>query len=677
MHKRLSRNTWKSFAAACAVAGLLGAHPAQAQDKPRAQSQIGDVFYIVMENHNFTQPSSDTSAPAQILGNAAAPYLNSLVTPGNANAAQVSYASAYHNVLSTPSGTGVSIHPSEPNYVWAEAGTNGPLNDNDPYPSNVISDPNLSGLLQSAGIAWKSYQEDIDLSGSGSSTTSTVLPQGQWTVPLTSLSGTSSSYTNLYNGSDQFFYACKHNGPLFFADTNGGNDATTSNPEVSHYAPLQQLGTDLVNNTVGRYNLITPDIYNDMHTGLTGGFTYHGVLYTGDQAGVAQGDNFLSVVVPQIMASQAYQHNGVIVIWNDETEGTDQNDFTHTITEIVISPLAKGNAYDSTVDYTHSSDLKTFQQVFGVAAPGGGYLGDANSFGISNLSDLFQPGVIPAWAAASVSTGADGFTRLLWTDADGTASVWKVSASGQLVTQQQFGPYSGWTAKAIATGPDNQTRLLWTNADGTAAYYLLDSNNAFVSQQQYGPYSGWTAQGLAVQPDNTTRALWTNTDGTATVWTLDSAVHLTTQQQYGPYSGWTAQSLATDPDGTERLLWDNTSGAATFWKLSSTSQMTGQQQYGPYSGYTASAIASAPDGTGRVVWAGTDGHIALWSIDANNTYTGQQTQFGPYTGWSFRGLGVGADGNARLVWDNISGQGALWGITASGSFSSDVQFGPY
>ena len=38
----------------------------------------------------------------------------------------------------------------------------------------------------------------------------------------------------------------------------------------------------------------------------------------------------------------------------------------------MISPLAKGNAYDSTLTYTHSSDLKTMQELFGVYGPGEG-----------------------------------------------------------------------------------------------------------------------------------------------------------------------------------------------------------------------------------------------------------------------------------------------------------------
>jgi hypothetical protein len=358
-----------------------------------AGSTVGDVFYIAMENHNFTQPASDTSAPGQIFGNPAAPFQNSLITPGNPNAVQTSWASNYYNVLATPSGNNPSIHPSEPNYIWSENGTFGFLNDNDPYPNNTLpsTTPNLSWLLQQKGISWKSYQEDADLN----STQSGILPQSQWTVPLTSVSGTlTGGFTNPYNGSNQYNFAPKHDGQLFFANTNGGNNATPSNPEAPFYAPLQQLTTDLANNTVARYNWITPDQYNDSHSTLTGGFTYKGVHYTGDQAEIAQGDNFLSIIVPQIMASQAYKNNGAIVIWWDETEGSNQNDFSHTLEEIVISPLAKGNAYQSTLTYTHSSDLETMEELFGAFAPGGGFLGDANSVGINDLSDLFVPGAI-------------------------------------------------------------------------------------------------------------------------------------------------------------------------------------------------------------------------------------------------------------------------------------------
>ncbi len=134
-----------------------------------------------------------------------------------------------------------------------------------------------------------------------------------------------------------------------------------------------------------------------MHSSLNTNFTYDGVTYQAntDQEAVALGDNFLSIVVPEIEASQAFQDNGVIVIWNDETEGDEDVNSTAGFdgTEIVISPLAKGNAYTNDILYTHASDLVTLQNIFGVAAPGGGYLGGAG--GANSLADLFKPGVIP------------------------------------------------------------------------------------------------------------------------------------------------------------------------------------------------------------------------------------------------------------------------------------------
>jgi hypothetical protein len=320
---------------------------------------------------------------------------------GTASASsQVSYATAYHNVLATPSGHNPHIHPSEPNYIWAEAGSNlGVLNDNDPFSPSGATNQNtpqhLAAFLTKAGRSWKSYQEDIDLTTVNGQLTNVPLPQDQWTVPLTSFSGVFASGVNQYNGSSQFNYAAKHNPQVFFTDTNGGNDSSTSNPLSTHYAPLQQLATDLANNSVADYNWISPTQYNDMHTTLTGG--YKGL--TGDPAKILQGDDFLSQVVPQIMASDAYKNNGVIVIWWDESEsdgvaGDNGDDFNHTIGEIIISPLAHKNVnglpYASSINYSHSSDLGTWQEVFHV----GPLLRHAeNAF---DLSDLFQPGVIPS-----------------------------------------------------------------------------------------------------------------------------------------------------------------------------------------------------------------------------------------------------------------------------------------
>jgi hypothetical protein len=233
---------------ALASASVLAASSVQA-------AEIKHVFVIALENHNFVQPQAVTDAGLhQIFGNAAAPYINSLVTPGNTNAAQTSFASNYINV---PPQNGHATHPSEPNYVWSEAGKTGPLNDATPFPNNIVSGPSLSAALQASGQSWKSYQEGIDLVKVNGQPTNQVAQPSDYVVPLSNFAGTSAAYTNAYNGSHQFNYAAKHNPQVFFDATNGGNDPTSANPEARFYAPIEQLASDLTNNTVADYNWIS------------------------------------------------------------------------------------------------------------------------------------------------------------------------------------------------------------------------------------------------------------------------------------------------------------------------------------------------------------------------------------------------------------------------------------
>lgn len=408
------------FAFAAALSCLMShAQNSQGQDLGEdSNMQIKHVFVIALENHNWTQPNNNTGQTAgtqQIFQNPNAPFINSLVN-GTAEAyingqlvdisKQVAYATAYRNVLANDDPNGPHIHPSEPQYVWAEAGTNfGILNDDDPFadnpPNSQTTSQHLSGLLQRAGKTWKSYQEDIDLTTSNGNLINLALPASQWAVPLVSLSGIfgPGNFLNAYNNSMQYNYAPKHNPMVFFTDTNGGDNLTTSNPLRDRYAPLQQLAFDLNSNRVADYNWITPDQYNEMHSGLKSGFA--GLI--GDASNIRAGDNTVSRLVPMIMASRAYTNGGAIILWWDETEndgqtGDDADDLNHTIGEIVISPMAHENVgglpYASAVDYSHSSDLRTMQEIFHVRATGSSpYLGDAKN--ANDLSDLFEPGVIP------------------------------------------------------------------------------------------------------------------------------------------------------------------------------------------------------------------------------------------------------------------------------------------
>jgi hypothetical protein len=272
---------------------------------------IQTVFVILMENHNWSS----------IKGNPSAPYINNTLLPMGAHAEN------YSNVP--------GIHPSEPNYLWLEAGTNfGVTNDNNPSSNHQSTTQHLVTQLQNAGISWRSYQEGI----SGT------------TCPLT--------MTGLY--------APKHNPMVFFDDVTNTN--STSSPNcIQHVRPYTELASDLQNNTVARYNFITPNLCHDMHnpTGCA----------TSDE--VANGDTWLSTEVPKILASQAYQNGGALLITWDESEGGD-----FPIGMIVLSPGAKPG-YANTIAYNHGSTLRTVQEIFGVTP----LLGGAATS--TDLSDLF------------------------------------------------------------------------------------------------------------------------------------------------------------------------------------------------------------------------------------------------------------------------------------------------
>jgi hypothetical protein len=373
---------------ALGLAGSLGwggipVHADGGDDDQRAKT----VFVIAMENHNWTQPSTITS-PEQIFLNPAAPFINSLVNGTSGISGEVAYAKMYLNAAP-------GNHPSEPNYVWAEAGQpdNSVGTDDDPYhpgptppmctPDTIITtDQHLSAFLTKAKKTWRSYQEDVNVD------LTTNVPQAAslWTVPLFSQSGKFTSGLNEYNYSTQYNYAAKHNPMVFFTDTAGPCPATHS----TQYPPLQQLALDLQNNKVADYNWITPDQYNDQHSSLSAG--YGSFVPASDQSSIAQGDNFLARIVPLIMASDAYKDHGVIVLWWDESEGGDTA--AETMPFMIISRDAHqnvgGKPYSNTIQYSHSSFLRTMQEIFGLD-PSHGYawLGGASS--ATDMSDLFKP----------------------------------------------------------------------------------------------------------------------------------------------------------------------------------------------------------------------------------------------------------------------------------------------
>ena len=223
---------------------LSGADPT-----PPAAAWNGTVFTLVMENKS----SND------IIGNSAAPYINSL-------AKQYTIAGGYHDSY---------VHPSEPNYLWMVAGQNfGILDDDDPASHSIDATAHIADQLELAGLSWKSYQEGMG-------------------APCGLVSH------------DR--YAAKHDPFVYFDDINGW-DGKTFQPSArcnEHVVDYSQFDVDLAANALPRYVFITPNLDDDMHDGS-----------------IQQGDTWAANEIPKILNSPAFTNGGVLFLLWDEGSGT-------------------------------------------------------------------------------------------------------------------------------------------------------------------------------------------------------------------------------------------------------------------------------------------------------------------------------------------------------------------
>jgi phosphatidylinositol-3-phosphatase len=293
---------------------------------------IQTVFVIMMENNDWSN----------IQGNSSAPYINSLVGSGDAGSGTAAYALNYH----VPQSGGAPLHPSNPNYIWLEAGDNlGITSDQSDTSSTHQSTTNhLVTELSTASISWKVYAEGITA--------------GQ--CPISDNTGTD--------------YAVKHDPQVFFDDVAGNPPSASATPCTTNVVPFTQLATDLSSNAQARYNFIVPNLCDDMHGDL--GFQNNCIQGLTDN--VQQGDTFLSTLVPSITATQAYKTAGAIFIVWDEGSGSSGD---NPMGMILLSPKAKPG-YSNNTHYDHSSTLKTISEIFGVTPP-------RAAAQATDLSDLF------------------------------------------------------------------------------------------------------------------------------------------------------------------------------------------------------------------------------------------------------------------------------------------------
>ncbi len=291
-----------------------------------SRGAIHYVFVIPMENHD----------EGEVVGNAKdAPYINGTLLQA--------YASTSNFVDQFAIST-----PSEPHYVWMEAGTNTFAdhtftNDDAPSASNSTADTDhlvTQITTGTPGVSWRSYQQGLsDATGA---------------CPIAA-SG---------------HYVPRHDPFVFFQDVAGDPPSKTNAYCVQHHSAIEALGADLMNGSVATYDFVTPDLCNDMH-GQSG---------CPDSNLVHAGDAWLAATVPTLITF-VNEHSGVIfIVW-------DEGDSTTKIPFVAVGPGVKPG-YTGDVKYTHGSLLKSVEEILGLPV-----LPSVASE--HDFADLFAPGQFP------------------------------------------------------------------------------------------------------------------------------------------------------------------------------------------------------------------------------------------------------------------------------------------
>ncbi len=277
---------------------------------PTPPARYQHVIVLFMENESL----------GNVLGNSAAPYENRLMHG-------CGYAASWQDA-------GVA-YDSEPNYVAWATGLSNPavLNpyicDCSPPPNasattcvdgqtNCTIDDNLFRQVLASGQTWRSYQEsassNCEETGSGS------------------------------NG----LYATKHNPAAFmFGGTDhqacGLYDIGTGSSYL--YQPGDPFANDLAANTLPNLVELTPNLCNDGHDTCGGGLS-----------AVGWGDQYLSRLIPLIVASQEYAAGGtaLVVMWDENTP----------VPNIVVAPsVTPGTVAPSA---SHYGALRAVEEMLGL-----------------------------------------------------------------------------------------------------------------------------------------------------------------------------------------------------------------------------------------------------------------------------------------------------------------------
>lgn len=273
-----------ALGAVSTTATPAGTPRAAAAAAPTVGSAAGSgyrhVIVIPEENHSY----------AEVVGSAAAPYFNFLAS---------SYGLATNYTAGVP-----TADNSLASYLLMTGGTEGVnVNGSDCSPT-ACPQPgdNVFHQASVAGIGWHGYAESMP--------------------------------TNCDRSGADGRYAARHLPAPYYTDL---TDCATNDTS------LTPLAADLAGGLPAAYNMVTPNLDNDMHDGS-----------------VQQGDAWLRTWVPRMLAGKDYRAGdlAIVITWDEGSASSNQ------VATVVISPSTT-HIRDATT-YTHASLLRTAEDLLGL-----------------------------------------------------------------------------------------------------------------------------------------------------------------------------------------------------------------------------------------------------------------------------------------------------------------------
>jgi hypothetical protein len=190
------------------------------------------------------------------------------------------------------------------------------------YPASVQT---LPDQLTAAGLSWRGYMEDMGNDPARESATC-----GHPAI------GTGTDNTNTAEAPSAAVpkgdaYATRHDPFMYFHSI---IDPASCNTNVVN---LTKLTADLASaSTTPNYVFITPNLCDDGHDGSGTGATGT-TCANGNPGGLTSADAFLKTWVPTILASPAYQQDGLLIITFDESNYTQTSSTNATTGQTTVN----------------------------------------------------------------------------------------------------------------------------------------------------------------------------------------------------------------------------------------------------------------------------------------------------------------------------------------------------